>query len=175
MLFANINKGINCNIFLWLCCLPPDPPVSYLQYGTKPYLPAHALALLGFFPIIDPCRYFFTSVVIRPWQTFCDFQHKYRIQKESMDPSSFEVWNKNIFSLTPKWNAQPKMINSLCTWNAKRCYLDELTYQIELIQDNLRMTTSCSFYAQYSYDFTLLVWKRVNKKVSYCIIRLFII
>ena len=41
---------------------------------------------------------FFTSVVIKPWQTFCDFHHKYPIQKGSMDPSSFEVWNKNIFS-----------------------------------------------------------------------------
>ena len=124
MLFANINKGINCNIFLWLCCLPPDPPVSYLQYGTKPYLPAHALALLGFFPIIDPCRYFFTSVVIRPWQTFCDFQHKYRIQKESMDPSSFKYETKtflvlqitDFLSIPGRWRFLPILVSKLIFW-----------------------------------------------------------
>ena len=28
-MFPNINEGINCNAFLWLRCLPPEPSAIY--------------------------------------------------------------------------------------------------------------------------------------------------
>ena len=63
ILFQNINVGINCKIFMWLCCLPPDPPtICSMERIT---LASQGFALLGFFPIcniifpiIDQCWYF---------------------------------------------------------------------------------------------------------------------
>ena len=31
ILFPNLNGSICCNIFLWLCCLPQDPPAIYIM------------------------------------------------------------------------------------------------------------------------------------------------
>ena len=81
-------------------------PAIYTVWNES--LVSQCLALFGFFPIcnsispiIDQCRYFFTSV-IRPLWWFSLRDSMYLIQKESMDPSIFEVWNKNIFSFEAK-------------------------------------------------------------------------
>ena len=49
--FPNINEGINCNIFLWLCCLPPDPPAIYSM--DRITLPSPRSCLLGYFPLCN--------------------------------------------------------------------------------------------------------------------------
>ena len=61
------NESINSKGFLWLLCLPQDPPAIYSM--TRFTLAILGLAFLGFlpicniiFPIIDQCRYFLTSL-----------------------------------------------------------------------------------------------------------------
>ena len=49
ILLLNMNEGINWNIFLWLCCLLPNPLAIYnmkrITLGSS-----HGLTLLGIFP-----------------------------------------------------------------------------------------------------------------------------
>ena len=90
--------------FFRLRCPSSDPPTVWNE------LPLSANASLirffpicnNIFPIIDQCRCFFTSA-IRPWfSNFYWATQYFLIRKETMGPSTFEIWNKNIFSCVAK-------------------------------------------------------------------------
>ena len=100
-MFPDITEGINWKVFLWL---------YYLRHQLFTVGTNHTCKKSPWFAWILPnMQYSFPNhwsmqiiFYLPDSETFFDSEqhkHPYLIQKESMVPSMFEVWNKNIFSL----------------------------------------------------------------------------